>query len=156
MDPNFAYHKAIAQLYGLLGLRLADAVLLPLNYTEYGSDLFKFFDKLKDLIQQNNGSDVINVQPLLDAVTKFYDVAKKPVNRSNDVLTFTERAFLGPGLPSRPIYKHVIQAPGLYLGYDTDTFPGVSQAVRSQDWDLAKDQLEILTHRILIAADGLE
>ena len=37
----------------------------------------------------------------------------------NDRLIQTERSFLGEGLPGRPFYKHVVQAPGIYKGYDT-------------------------------------
>ncbi len=37
---------------------------------------------------------------------------KKTVANANDKLMKTEREFLGPGLPKRPYFQHVIQAPG--------------------------------------------
>lgn len=36
-DPTFAYHTAMTQLWGLLTLRMADAAVLPFNYTELGN-----------------------------------------------------------------------------------------------------------------------
>lgn len=54
----------------------------------------------------------------------FFNLADGTVSDMNDILFKAERQFLGRGLPKRPYYKHVIQAPGLYLGYGSSSFPG--------------------------------
>jgi len=153
-DPEFVYHKAIAQLWGLLGLRFADSEVIPLNFTDYGDDLENYFSTLLNLIRSNDGSDQVDVQPLYEAISDFKSATSVPIT-SNDVLLLAERQLLGPGLPSRPFFKHLIQAPGIYLGYGSDTFPGVSQSVRDHDWELAQNQIAILSGAIAKAAEFL-
>mmetsp|Transcript_49510 Transcript_49510/g.67436 ORF Transcript_49510/g.67436 Transcript_49510/m.67436 type:complete len:95 (+) Transcript_49510:122-406(+) len=71
----------------------------------------------------------------------------------NDRLSLTERRFLAEGgLPERPWFRHVLQAPGLYLGYAAEPFPGVSQACDDGDYDLAQDQVSLAADRVQAAA----
>ena len=68
----------------------------------------------------------------------------------------TERKFLtASGLPGRPYFKHVVQAPGLYQGYDADVFPGLAQAIRDHDWVLAKQQTDLIAETIENAGNFL-
>jgi hypothetical protein len=59
------------------------------------------------------------------------------------------------GLPRRPWFKHVLQAPGLYLGYAAQAFPGVTQAVEEADWATADAQLSAATAAVKRAAEFL-
>jgi N-acetylated-alpha-linked acidic dipeptidase len=52
-----------------------------------------------------------------------------------------ERGFIGKGLPGRPIYKHVIYAPGTWQGYAGITLPSIREAVAEQRWKEAKEQV---------------
>jgi N-acetylated-alpha-linked acidic dipeptidase len=53
-----------------------------------------------------------------------------------------ERGFIGKGLPGRPIYKHVVYAPGKWEGYGGVTFPSVRDAIQEKRWQDAKDEIE--------------
>lgn len=88
-------------------------------------------------------------------------VTTGPMNRElaervaefNDRLAFTERRFLSPrGLPRRPWFKHVGQAPGLYKGYGAESLPGVTQAVNDGKMALAEEQVLVAAGRIRDAA----
>ncbi|KDQ17213.1 hypothetical protein BOTBODRAFT_106011 [Botryobasidium botryosum FD-172 SS1] len=48
-DPGFHRHVAIAKLLGLVTLRLADAIVLPLNTTQYSLELGEYLDKVDSL-----------------------------------------------------------------------------------------------------------
>eukprot|EP00960_Hanusia_phi_P075652 768452-Hanusia_phi.AAC.7 len=68
--------------------------------------------------------------------------SKMLLRRLNEALRRTERAFLDPqGLPGRKWFRHILQAPGLYLGYGADMFPGICQAIRDGDVKLAQAQV---------------
>jgi len=45
-DKGFNIHVALAKHVGLLGLKIIDSVILPLNTTRYGEDLFGYVDKV--------------------------------------------------------------------------------------------------------------
>ncbi len=86
------------------------------------------------------------------------------LSKLNDRLAFTERRLLSPpGLPRRPWFKHIGQAPGLYLGYDAETLPAVTQALNDNQIALAQQQVFEAASRIEDAAlflagrgDGME
>ncbi|GBE79946.1 Probable glutamate [Sparassis crispa] len=48
-DPGFLRHTAVAQYLGLQTLRLADAIILPLNTTYYASQLEAYVDNVEEL-----------------------------------------------------------------------------------------------------------
>lgn len=74
----------------------------------------------------------------------------------NDRLSLSERHFKDSnGLPNRKWFKHVIQAPGLYLGYAADVYPGITQALRDVNMTLAESQVEVVANRINAAATYL-
>ena len=74
----------------------------------------------------------------------------------NDRLAFTERRFLSKaGLPHRKWFKHVLQSPGLYLGYEAESFPGITQAINSEEWVLAQEQVVVSAVRVEAAAHYL-
>ena len=71
----------------------------------------------------------------------------------NKRLTLTERRFLAArGLPERPWFRHTLQAPGLYLGYAAEPFPGVSQALDDGNTTLAQEQVALAAECVDAAA----
>lgn len=46
-DPGFRYHAAMSRLWGLLALRLANADLLPLDYTLYAAEVAAYLQGLE-------------------------------------------------------------------------------------------------------------
>jgi len=63
------------------------------------------------------------------------------VERVNRAYLEFERGFVGKGLPGRPVYKHVIYAPGTWEGYAGLTFPSIREAIAEGRWDEAKEQV---------------
>jgi N-acetylated-alpha-linked acidic dipeptidase len=53
----------------------------------------------------------------------------------NSVLLQAERALLDPGgLPNRPWFENMINAPGFYTGYGVKTLPAVRETIEQKDW----------------------
>jgi len=170
-DPEFTYHQAISQIFGLVGLRIADAEVLPYNYTSYATRLRGYVEVIRNLIEAVNGTSQVKVDAISSAINSFYGVALKVEQEKldqshhpdpavllkiNDRLVQTERQFLyKEGLPQRPWFRHVVQAPGLYTGYSYDAFPGLAHAIRAKDWDLARQQAEIIAVHIAGASAAL-
>lgn len=170
-DPTFQLHKACAQVWGLMALRLADSAVLPLNYTDYGVALSEYAQQMKTMLAAVKGTDKVDLGPLFDAVEEFQDDAKeladehasltkkysedaKPndeLNAFNERIRMAERSWLsteGLAAQGRPYFRHVVQAPALYNGYGSDPFPGLAQAIRDRKWSVAKDQIEIIVARM--------
>jgi N-acetylated-alpha-linked acidic dipeptidase len=48
--------------------------------------------------------------------------------------TIEQRLLVIPGLPGRPWYRNVVQAPGVFTGYGAKMLPAVREALDSRDW----------------------
>jgi len=67
-----------------------------------------------------------------------------------------ERKFLSSaGNPLRPWYKHVVQAPGLFLGYSAEVFPAILDSARGGDNIETQNQINIAAACINSAASSL-
>ncbi|GAA0184781.1 metalloprotease [Lithospermum erythrorhizon] len=146
-DPLFRRHAAVASLWGLMALQLADNEILPFNYLSYAYELQKCAGDLKDELINN---EVIILTPLFESIEKFKKAASKvdqekkemeasksnsmswKVREINDRLMMTERAFTdGEGLPGRPWSKHLIYAPSKHDDYGSNAFPGINDAIEN-------------------------
>jgi N-acetylated-alpha-linked acidic dipeptidase len=138
-DPTFQYHVAAAQIWGTVALRIADAEGLPLDYTDYASQLREFVSETKTMALRRKLGDSFDAKSLLAAVDDFAEEAAKVdkrrrsevseveksssataltrLRRINDALMQTERALIDDrGLQGRTWFKHQIYAPGFYTG----------------------------------------
>ncbi|PHT52218.1 hypothetical protein CQW23_06680 [Capsicum baccatum] len=123
-DPMFHRHAAVASIWGLVALRLADDEVLPFNYLSYAIELQKSAEDFEGEISDNG----ISLVPLYASIEKLRKAAKKikddikalrakirhasvrEVRELNDRLIMTERAFTDrDGLPSRTRYKHLVR-----------------------------------------------
>ncbi|KAJ1957791.1 Vacuolar protein sorting-associated protein 70, partial [Linderina pennispora] len=53
----------------------------------------------------------------------------------NDCTMRLERQFLDPeGIPGREWYKHILASPGRWLGYGSQVFPALAEAIEDHDW----------------------
>ncbi|KAF9452414.1 Zn-dependent exopeptidase [Macrolepiota fuliginosa MF-IS2] len=52
-DPGFYRHVAVAKHLGLMGLKLADSLLIPLNTTQYALELSDYLTRVEALIPDN-------------------------------------------------------------------------------------------------------
>jgi len=171
VDPEFSYHLAITQILGLVALRIADAHVLPYNYTSYAQRLRDYVVSLAEFIERENATSLVKIDSISNALDSFHEVSLKieeekqtysyqsgplALQKFNDRLVQTERKFLSKeGLPGRPWYKHTVQAPGLYTGYAFESFPGLTQAIRDKNWTLAVRQAELIAVHITDATATL-
>ncbi len=154
-DGNLAYGRVLTQVMTTSILRLADAPVLPFEFTSLDRAVRGYAEELQKEAQRRPGVlDLRAVQlqlPRLDTAAKAYEeqlalAMKRPLSaetlaKVNGVLQKAEAALLLPeGLPGREWYRHQIYAPGLYTGYDAKTLPGIREAVEAQHYEEANQQ----------------
>jgi N-acetylated-alpha-linked acidic dipeptidase len=169
-----------SKMWGLFVMRMAASEVAPLDHIVQGQALTNY---AAHILEQVNGT--INTQNLTQAIDNYKKAAAKTqlhcrsgtaknekvvlssprsrvsdpadTDQCNEKIVMAERQFLlHSGLPKRPWFKHVLQAPGMDLGYAAEAFPGIQQAIDDGDPDVAKEQVELTAERIQAAADFLE
>ena len=163
-DPDWSYHRTLAEVWGRLALRLANADLLAFLYGDYGRAITFHLEAQQRRVAEIEAFS-LDWQPLLDQaremekigneiaagigklLEKSVDPAK--VRRINALFLRAERAFLlEEGLPRRPWFKHAIYSPGFYSGYASQPLPGLSQAIDDGEYTLAARQAGQLLVRL--------
>lgn len=159
-DPEFKYHKAMSQLWGLLAMRIADSRVLAFDYRAYGDRLTYLVNGMKSDFAEFG----IDFSPLLSAsqnlsLAGISFLKKLDLLRSEGLDSFArkfnsrgylaERLFLDEdGIPMRKWFKHIVQAPGLDSGYGAVPFPGIVDALEAGNLSQALTQLERVVSRI--------
>ena len=153
-DPNFVYGRVLAQVTGSVVVRLADAAVLPFEFTNLTETLGTYVEEIEKLNPE--GVDVGSLRTALAGMKKAAErleaarknagkVAPERLREVNLLLFRIERAMLDTGgLPGRPWFRHQFYAPGWYTGYDVKTLPGIREAVEAKKWDLARRQMEVV------------
>ena len=163
-DPAWRYHPILAEIWGRMALRLANAEVLPFSYADYGRSIAAH---LEDQRKRSERIENLNIdwESLLletlrmerigeDIGTGTEKLLEKPlqpskVRRINSLLLQTERAFLlEAGLPRRSWFKHAVYGPGYYTGYECKPLPGLSQAIDDHEYALAEAQATLLLQRL--------
>jgi len=81
----------------------------------------------------------------------------KDVNSFNIGLFQAEQQLLTEnGLPRRPWYKHTLYAPGFYTGYGVKTMPGIREAIETNNWKEAQEQIKLDAATLVKFSDYLE
>ncbi|KAJ4958603.1 hypothetical protein NE237_025714 [Protea cynaroides] len=148
-DPMFHRHVAVASIWGLVALGLADEEFLPFNYLSYAQELQESAKEFEDKVS----SKVISLVPLYKSIDKLEKAAIKinnhikeikerrvwpsfwkrnhlEVRELNDRLMMAERAFTDrDGLLGRSWYKHLIYGPSKNNDYGSKSFPGIDDAI---------------------------
>ncbi|XP_059638260.1 probable glutamate carboxypeptidase LAMP1 [Cornus florida] len=163
-DPMFHRHVAVANVWGLVALRLADEEFLPFNYLSYVNELQKSTEDLKGDVS-DKGISLIplfkSIEELKKAATNINKQRKAieenkgwasmwkndpwKVRELNDRLMMAERAFTDrDGLTGRPWYKHLIYAPSKHNDYGSTSFPGIGDAIeKANNLDTAESWLSV-------------
>ena len=148
-DTDYSYGRTLSQLTGTLILRLADAPVLPFQFTDTADTLLRYVVELEKLASDKKDSKV-DMKPVRDAVEalkaagqSFREglrigrkansqslLAKKDLQQLNKLLLTSEQK-LGntEGLPRRDWFKHQIYAPGFYTGYGVKTMPQIREGL---------------------------
>lgn len=163
-DPTYQYQVAMAHIWGIMALRLANADILPLDYRLYAEELLSELEILK------NGS-FIDIQKLRSLLIDWENSAavlnKKlkeytETDKEGDIAEINRRLFQlerlltdTDGLPLRPWFKHLIYAPGLNTGYAAVVFPGVVDAIQQDDDARVQDAVDRLANAFQRMDNGL-
>lgn len=99
-------------------------------------DLGLLHDAQRDLLTAAEAYD--------QAATSAGKLTAKQVATVNRTLRDVAPAFLqASGLPQRPWYRHLLQAPGRKEGEDTAPLPGIGDAIDAREWDQARDEVRL-------------
>jgi len=145
-DPGFTYHPVMAQLLGLLAIRLADDRILPLSYNYYAdslNDTVYSMEKMVlslnitseyDLSFTNLKNSVIQLKAAANTIENFKSTVRIQddiqVRSLNDRLMLTERVFIDPkGVLNQTDVRHVLFAPNPYNSYGGEAFPALWDAI---------------------------
>jgi N-acetylated-alpha-linked acidic dipeptidase len=156
-DPGYRYHTLMAQLWGVLALRLANAEILPFDFAFYADNIRQFVKELQKIEPARRNLDF---KPVLQRVKEFGKAGRQlneAVSRAlgtgqldrevaarvNHKLMAVESNWLNPeGIPNRPWFKHILYA--ARYTYAHLELPGLTEAVERGDWKVANEQARIL------------
>jgi N-acetylated-alpha-linked acidic dipeptidase len=168
-DGDFTYGRTFAQTFTTTAMRLADADVIPLRFTNLSQTLESYARDVEQLARNVPSAPAFDFAPLdkaletLHAAATDYDDAlvaaaadggifrKSAADRAglNLLLMQSERKMLAEsGLPRRPWFEHAFYAPGFYTGYAAKTLPGVREAIEARNWTEAADQEKVLVGAI--------
>ena len=170
-DPTFRYHIAMAQIWGIMALRLAGADILPFDYATYADELLSY---LKALQNENKHSTITKNSPeRLRALLREWEITAADLHK--DLATrlengeYVETAMINrslqgleqiltseSGLSLRPWFKHLAYAPGLYTGYAAVLFPGIQDALEMNDEAQASVEVDRLAEAFKQMIEALE
>jgi N-acetylated-alpha-linked acidic dipeptidase len=160
-DPGYRYHRLMAQLWGVLALRLANAEILPFDFAFYGHSIGQF---VSELDRRSHVQQEMDLKPLFQRAAEFEQAglqlnqaiaqalaptrtgAKLDAQRTeriNQQLMQVESNWLNPeGIPGRPWFKHLLCA--ARYTYAHLELPGLTEAVEAGDWKRAQKQAALL------------
>jgi N-acetylated-alpha-linked acidic dipeptidase len=158
-DPGFRYHAAMAQMWGLLALRLANAEVLPFDFAAYARSIRGF---VRDLERASRLSpQQVDLQPLLRATVELQTAARALLHHvegeqlrrgslppaqaallNRSILAFERNWLHSEGIPGRPWFKHLLYA--ARYTYAHLELPGLTEAVEARDWKRAATQAKLL------------
>jgi N-acetylated-alpha-linked acidic dipeptidase len=166
-DTDFAYGAALSRTIGTAILRLADADILPFEFTATATTLRTYATELDKLRKETKDAPPLELTNVLAAVERLAKAADgyerasaqfaakgAPLDRAkqvelNQLLYTSERAFkYDAGLPKREWFKHLAYAPGFYTGYGVKTLPGIREGMEQKAWDEPRKYIPIVVSAI--------
>jgi N-acetylated-alpha-linked acidic dipeptidase len=161
-DPTFEYGKALSEVTTTVLLRLANAPLLPFEFTRFADTVGRYVGEIEKLRTgtRPNLEDLKHEVGELKKSAAAFEVAygqvlpkldsaagdkqhEDKLREVNGILFRTERSLTLPqGLPNRDWYRHRIYAPGTYTGYAVKTLPGLREAIEGGRVDEAVQQAQ--------------
>jgi N-acetylated-alpha-linked acidic dipeptidase len=160
-DPGFKYHALMSQYWGMLGLRLANADILPFDFESYSRSLQKF---VREVQAKKGAAENLDLKLLMSEVSQFQNEGRQlnaamattlkgsslPQERLRNVnagIMQVESNWLNAdGIPGRPWFKHLLYA--ARYTYAHLELPGLTEAVEKGDWNTAKQQAKLLQEAV--------
>lgn len=161
-DPTFAYHATMAKIAALMVHELANREILPYALPQYAKEMQRHAEKIEKAWQEAEQPAESSMDAIIEKCIAWAEIARQwqangvagpqlSPSRLNEILMRIERAFIDPkGLPDRTWYKHLLFAPGYYLGYGAQAFPGVQYFAAKQEWERVNEEI----FRISLALDA--
>ncbi|HUF12362.1 MAG TPA: M20/M25/M40 family metallo-hydrolase [Longimicrobiales bacterium] len=159
-DPGYERHAASSRLTAVVALRLANAEILPLNYSAYATEMRELLRSVS-IDAEQAGMDVAALEPVERSLREMerdaadFAMARErwlasarrtpaQADSANARLMRVERALTRPeGLRGRPWFRNLAFAADAENGYATLAFPSLVEAIRSGDstlfWGEARD-----------------
>ncbi|MEK7216966.1 MAG: transferrin receptor-like dimerization domain-containing protein, partial [Chloroflexota bacterium] len=156
-DPGYRYHRLLAQLWGVVALRLANAEILPFDFAAYADSIRQF---VKELQRTRAVRRRLDLRPVFQRIAEFGAAGRK-LNQAiasalasgqlnpqaaeglNRRLMEVESNWVIPGgIPGRPWFKHILYA--TRFTYAHLELPGLTEAAEKSNWALAQEQTRIL------------
>ncbi|KAI1737237.1 N-acetylated-alpha-linked acidic dipeptidase-like protein 2 [Xylaria scruposa] len=166
-DPEFLAHKYMTKYLTLLAYNLATVESLPLNVSNWATQMEVYYDDLVTTI--NSTSDTLDISPLRSALDEFTTRTREIVALEQQAITSKDsalttlvnhkkrdfqRGFVSQGgLPNREFYQNLIFAPGLDTGYAPTTFPGITEQFLAGNISVAAEFVKKTADAILVAAN---
>jgi N-acetylated-alpha-linked acidic dipeptidase len=128
-DPGFVHHRAIAQLLGIVAMRLANGGAIPYAFNPYGVALSRGRHDVAALAQANRIA--LDTSPLQNAIARF---ARAAPHFDARIVTAS------PGLDARSIAAVRALDGVLYgtSGYGSVAFPAIASALHARNPSAAK------------------
>jgi N-acetylated-alpha-linked acidic dipeptidase len=163
-DPDYRYGVAQADMVGRMLMRLANAEVLPFDFTDTADVIAQYVHELVELDEQASLRDTLRAiaaanaelriaaaqanmafSNLLSGGTEWTDDDAEALREINRFVMQAERALLDErGIWRRPWYRNLVYAPGYYEGYAAKTLPGVREAMEEGEWEIAQAQADML------------
>jgi N-acetylated-alpha-linked acidic dipeptidase len=141
VDPGFRYGTTLAQLWGLMAWRLADAPLLPMRYSDYARGVLGYIERAE---AHAGAAEPLRLEAARAAAKRWEAAAAKfearvdagalpaDLRPVNDTLMAVERALVqSDGLAGRPFVKHLLVAP--QPTYRSAYLPRIWEAIDRDD-----------------------
>ncbi|XP_021718250.1 probable glutamate carboxypeptidase AMP1 [Chenopodium quinoa] len=170
-DPLFHRHAAVAGLWGLLALRLADDPILPFNYHSYAMQLQEYTSVLSNKLEGR-----VSFTPISTSIKNLFAVAQEVEEEAknlraegvssdlevlkkrmlNDRLMLAERGFLDvEGQLGNQWFKHLVYGPSNHYDSKVDFFPSIANAI-SQSTQTKRENQATIQHEIWRVARAIQ
>lgn len=149
LDSTFTYGPALADVYGLVALRFANAEILPYDIQSYAKDLNTHFESINEMTDSDlfAGSGLIEkIDEIANQADRFDDLMEKAIKNENlnrfsrrslnRKLIQLERSFLHEeGLSFSPWLKSLYASSDPYSGYASWMLPAYRYAIEEEMLD---------------------
>jgi N-acetylated-alpha-linked acidic dipeptidase len=169
-DPGLLYNAALTRLWGVVTWRLANAALLPMDFTGYAERVLGYLEDLERRAPAGPSLDLgaakaaarrwraaaRAVAALAEGRLERRDLPPAPALREvNDLFLRVERDLTEPtGLKGRPWLRHLIYAP--QPTYRPEFLPRLREALERGDREALPAHAQEITEALNRAADTLE
>jgi N-acetylated-alpha-linked acidic dipeptidase len=167
-DPGYRYMTVMAEVWGRLALRLANAEIHPYDFRPYAAAVLGFVDSLAEITGAATKLDLTATQKAVAGWQREAEALQGKIDQAlgregtlptsslselNAALVQIERGFLlREGIPGRPWFKHSLYAPR--YTYAALSLPGVREAAERGDWELAGQQIGLLVDRLKVVTEA--